>query len=156
MRTSSFVFSALPKLQKGVSLIELVAFLVVVSIASSALLATYANIVKRNADPIIMVRALELAQAKLDEVMALKYDANTPTGGIPACGSSGTGAVACNNSPDVDMNDVDDFNNFSDTPYTGYTRNVTVTTANNLKLITVNVTAPKGVTLTLAAYRANF
>lgn len=154
MRTKSYYFLKHPISQKGVSLMELVVFLVIVSIASSALLATYANSAKRNADPIIMVRALELAQAKLDEIMALKYDASTPTGGIPACGS--TGGSVCNNSPDADMNDVDDFNNFTDTPYTGYTRNVTVTTSNNLKLITVTVSAPKSVSLTLAAYRANF
>ncbi len=154
MRTRHFYCLKFPTRQRGVSLLELVAFLVIVSIASSALLATYANSAKRNADPIIMVRTLELAQAKLDEIMALKYDANTPTGGIPACGS--TGGPACNNTPDADMNDVDDFNNVSDTPYTGYTRNVTVTTSNNLKLITVTVSAPKSVSLTLAAYRANF
>lgn len=141
-------------LQQGVSLIELIAFLVVVSIASAALLATYNYSVIHNADPIIQVRALELAQAKLDEVMALKYDANTPTGGIPACDS--TGGPACSNAPDADMNDVDDYNNISDTPYSGYTRNVTVTTTNNLKLITVTVAAPKSFSVTLAAYRANF
>lgn len=141
--------------QKGVSLIELIVFLVVVSIASSALMATYTYSVKNSADPIIAIRALELAQAKLDEVLALKYDANTPTGGVPACSSLGA-PTTCNNLPDSDMNDVDDFNNVTDTPYTGYTRTVSVTTAGNEKLITVKVTAPKNVTYTFAAYRANF
>jgi MSHA pilin protein MshD len=141
-------------LQRGVSLIELIVFLVVVSVASTTLFAVYNYGLLHNADPIIQVRALELAQARLDEILALKYDANTPTGGIPACGS--TGGSVCNNTPDPDMNDVDDFNNISDTPYTGYTRLVTVTTANNLKLITVSVTAPKSWSVTLAAYRANF
>ncbi|GGY67928.1 MSHA biogenesis protein MshD [Cellvibrio zantedeschiae] len=155
MRTNSSVVDRY-NFQRGVSLIELVIFLVVVSIATSALLATYANSAKNNADPIIKVRALELAQARLDEILALKYDANTPTGGIPACNSTGTGAMTCNNSPDSDLNDVDDFHNVSDTPYTGYTRDVTVVTSNNLKLVTVTVTAPKNITLTLAAYRANF
>jgi len=141
-------------LQRGVSLLELIVFLVVVSIASSALLATFSYSASHNADPIIHVRALELAQAKLDEILALKYDANTPTGGIPACDS--TGGVPCNNLTDSDMNDVDDYNGVSDTPYTGYTRKVTVTVGNNLKLITVTITAPKNVTLTLAAFKANF
>jgi MSHA pilin protein MshD len=112
-------------------------------------------------DPVIKVRALEAVQSKLDEILALKYDAMTPTGGIPACNSSGSGALVCNNTTDADMNDVDDFNGFSDTPYTGYLRTVTVTpvtitTANDQKLITVTVTAPLNFSVALSAYKANF
>lgn len=142
------------KFQQGVSLIELIVFIIVIAIACSVLFKVYSYSAMRNADPIIQVRALELAQTKLDEIIALKYDENTPTGGIPACGA--TGGTACNNTPDSNMNDVDDFNNFTDTPYTGYSRNVTVTTANNLKLITVTVAAPRGYSIRLAAFRANF
>lgn len=154
MRTNFFTFSAKKQFQQGVSLIEMVVFIIVVGIASSALFATYNYSLLNNTDPLIQVRALELAQAKLDEVLVLKYDANTPTGGIPACGTP-TG-TACNNNPDSNMNDVDDFNGVSDTPYTGYNRTVSVVAANNLKLITVSVAAPRGFSVTLAAYRANF
>ncbi len=154
MRTKFFKISAKKQLQHGVSLIEMVVFIIVVGIASSALFATYNYSLMHNTDPLIQVRALELAQAKLDEILALKYDANTPTGGIPACDTP-TG-VACNNSPDANMNDVDDFDGVSDTPYTGYTRNVTVTTANDLKLITVRVNAPRNFSITLAVFKANF
>jgi MSHA pilin protein MshD len=154
MRTKVSKYSIKKQFQQGVSLIEMVVFIIVVGIASSALFATYNYSLLHNTDPLIQVRALELAQAKLDEVLALKYDANTPTGGIPACDTP-TG-VACNNSPDANMNDVDDFHDVSDEPYTGYTRRVTVTTANNEKLITVRVTAPRGFSVTLAAYKANF
>lgn len=154
MRTNFLTFSGQTYFQKGVSLIEMIVFIIVVGIASSALFATYNYSLMHNTDPLIQVRALELAQAKLDEVLALKYDANTPTGGIPACDTP-TG-VACNNSPDANLNDVDDFHGTSDTPYTGFTRSVTVVAANDLKLITVNVAAPKGFSVTLAAYKANF
>lgn len=140
--------------QQGVSLIELIVFILVVGIASSALFATYNYSLMHNTDPLIQVRSLELAQAKMDEVLALKYDANTPTGGIPACDTALW--VACNNIPDADMNDVDDFNGVSDTPYVGYTRTVTVTTASHLKLINVTVSAPKNFSVTLAVYKANF
>lgn len=154
MRTNFLKYHAKKQLQKGVSLIEMIVFIIVVGIASSALFAVYNYSLMHNTDPLIQVRALELAQAKLDEILALKYDANTPTGGIPACDTP-TG-VACNNSPDSNMNDVDDFHGTSDTPYTGYTRSVTVVAANDLKLITVSVVAPRGFTITLAAYKANF
>ncbi|HOY21917.1 MAG TPA: MSHA biogenesis protein MshD [Cellvibrio sp.] len=154
MHTNFFKYSGKKQFQQGVSLIEMIVFIIVVGIASSALFATYNYSLLHNTDPLIQVRALELAQAKLDEVLALKYDANTPTGGIPACDTP-TG-VACDNSPDANVNDVDDFHGTSDTPYTGYTRNVTVVAANDLKLITVTVVAPRNLTITLAAYKANF
>lgn len=154
MRTNFLIEPSKKQSQKGVSLIEMIVFIVVISIASSALLATYNYSLLHNTDPLIQVRALELAQSRLDEIIALKYDANTPTGGIPACDSP-TG-VPCNNTPDANMNDVDDFHNVNDTPYAGYTRRVTVTTANNLKLIRVTVLAPQNFSVTLAAFRANF
>lgn len=147
--------------QHGLSLVELIVFIVVVSIAGTIFFKSYNYSARHNADPLIHVRALEAAQSKLDEILALKYDAQTPTGGVPACNSTDTGATVCDNTPDGDMNDVDDFNGVSDTPYTGYTRSVTVTTItvatpNDEKLITVTVTGPQSTSIKLAAYRANF
>ena len=161
MRTNLFFLKKI-KFQRGVSLIELIVFLIVIAIASSALFVTYNYSLLHNPDPIIQMRAMELAQSRLDEILALKYDEKTPTGGIPACNS--TGGATCDNTPDTNRNDVDDFNNVSDTPYStvvngttySYTRNVTVTTANNAKLITVTVAAPNNVSVRLAAFKANF
>jgi MSHA pilin protein MshD len=156
MRTSKPVHDYSFARARGVSLIELIVFIVVIGVASSVLLRAYNYSLIHNADPLIRVRALELVQSKLDEILALKYDENTPTGGIPACSSSATFAVACTNTPDANMNDVDDFNGATDTPYTGYTRSVTVATASNEKLITVTVNGPLNFSVTLSAYRANF
>lgn len=142
--------------QQGISLLELVVFIVVVSIALSVLMGAYQQATRANVDPLIRVRALEAAQSKLDEIMALKYDEQTPSGGVPACSSSGAGIAACNDNPDANMNDVDDFHGFSDSPYTGYSRQVTVVASSNIKLITVSVTMPNGDSLSLAAERANF
>ena len=141
----------------GVSLIEMIVFIVVVSIALMALVGVYNQAMTRNVDPLIRIRCLEAAQSLLDEILLLKYDSATPTGGIPACGTP-TG-IACNNTPDPttrDYNDVDDYAGWSDVPYTGYTRTVSVTTNNNIKLIQVSVRAPSGDTILLAAERANF
>lgn len=145
-------------IQLGVSLIEMVVFIVVVSIALLALIGVYNQATRNNVDPIVRMRALEAAQSKLDEILSLKYDSATPTGGIPACGTSG--ANACTNTPDPsptpDYNDVDDFNGWSDEPYTGYNRSASVVTNGNIKLITVTVTMPTGGNILLSAERANF
>ena len=119
----------------GVSLIELVG--------------VYRQATITNVDPIIRTQALEAAQSLLDEILSLKYSESTPTGGVPAC-------TACDDTPDANMNDVDDYRNWSDTPYAGYARAVTVETnaANTLKLITVRVATPTGEAILLAAARA--
>lgn len=139
---------------KGVTLLEMIVFIVVVSIALTTLTAVFNQSVRKSNEPLIRQRALNLAQAKMDEVMALKYDAMTPTGGVPACDS--TGAPACNYTTDSDMNDVDDFHNRADTPYTGYQRLVTVTRVGNNKRIQVRVTSPDASSIVLTAERANF
>lgn len=144
------------KKHHGVSLIELIAFIVIVSIALTALIAVYVQSASNNVDPIIRVRLLEAAQSRLDQIIALKYDESTPSGGIPACGSSSATALACTNAPDANMNDVDDFHNAADQPYANYDRLVTVATDGNRKLITVTVTAPNNEAVTLSAYRYNF
>lgn len=157
MRIKSFSnFSISFYRQEGVSIFELIVFIVVVGIASASLFKVYNYSLMHNVDPIVMVRALEVAQSKLDEILALKYDEKTPTGGIPACNATNPAGAACDNTKDSNMNDVDDYNTYSDTPYTGYTRTVTVTTGTNEKLISVTVTTPLSTSLTLAAYRANF
>jgi len=139
--------------QSGVTLIELIVFIVVVGIALVALIGVFNQAARANADPLIRMRALEAAQSKLDEIIALKYDQGTPTGGIPACGTAG--GSNCTNSPDPDMNDVDDFHDWSDS-FDGYQRSVIVTTANNLKTITVSVRTPMGEVIRLSSQRANF
>lgn len=144
--------------QLGVSLIEMIVFIVVVSIALLALVGVYRQATITNVDPIIRTQALEAAQSKLDEILALKYDERTPTGGIPACSSPQVGSVPCDNNTDNNYNDVDDYNARTElnTPQPGYTRSVSVTTNVNIKVITVSVTTPTGETLLLSAERANF
>ena len=137
------------KNQSGVSLIELIVFIVVVSIALLALVGVYRQATINNPDPIIRMRALEAAQSLLDEIISLKYDEQTPTGGVPAC-------TTCDNNPDLNMDDVDDYHYFLDEPYPNYELSVSVTTANNIKLITVSVTTPTSETFLLSAERANF
>ncbi len=136
--------------QQGVSLLEMIVFIVVVSIALGALLSVYTQSARSNVDPIIRLRLLEAAQSRLDEVIALKYDEATPTGGVPACNPC-TGGV-----DPARLNNVSDFNEFEDDPYTIYQREVSVSNEGNRKLITVTVTAPDGQSLALSAYRYNF
>lgn len=161
------------KTQGGFTLIEMVVFLVVISIGLAALLTVYNYSVTRSVDPVVRVKLLELAQSQLDEVMARKFAEETPTGGVPACGSAEPGAAAsCSFGLDSGeslanpstLDDVDDFNNYSAT-VNGYTTAVAVVSAgtelgltvnNDAKRITVTATAPGGEAITLSGYRTNF
>lgn len=176
MRTKPPVFHSNTRVLRGFTLIELMVFIVVVSIALGALMRVYQQAVSTSVDPIIRVRLLELAQSKLDEVMVRKFDHNTPSGGIPACDSSGGGASAnctlalgregtesCASTGS--LNDVDDFHNCADSPYANYSREVVVSYAgtelglasnNSAKRIQVTVTLTGVDVISLSAYRANF
>ena len=152
--------------QSGVSLFELIVFIVVVSIALGALFSVFDYSMVNSVDPMIRVRALECAQAKLDEAIARKFDENTPTGGVPACGSAEMGAVACSGiAVDAGFDDIGDYNgqNFVDgdcnvsIAVTGEGTDLGMADdANLVRLITVTSTMPDGSTVMLSAYHTNF
>ena len=117
--------------QKGVTLIELIAFIVVLGIGVVAIGSVFQHSVVRVQDPIIHSQLISMAQAQLDEILSRRYDENTPVGGIPACGTTILCAGLGLDSGEVITNiatldDVDDFNGYEDTPQANYSRQVTV------------------------------
>lgn len=149
----------------GVTLIETVVFIVVLSIGLTAMVKAMNNHLSNSVDPISNTRALECAQAKLDEISARKFDENSPTGGIPACGSAEQGSVACLGIvADSDFDDVGDYNNQVDNSDSNCSITVTVVnggtdlglSANQARRITVDVTSPGDGRTSLTTYRTNF
>ena len=151
------------KYQRGVTLIETIVFIVVVSIALVALVKVFSASVINSVDPVVRVRALELAQAQLDEILARKFDENTPTGGVPACDSA-SGVACAGIVADADYDDVGDFNNYTNNSYPNYSITVDVNNAGadlglsvtQARLISVHVGMPGGDSLTLSSYKVNF
>ncbi|MCW8196634.1 type II secretion system protein [Proteobacteria bacterium 005FR1] len=151
--------------QRGVTLIELVVFIVVVSIALTAMISAMNYNLVKSVDPVVQMRALECAQAKLDEISARKFDENSPTGGVPACGSAEAGAVACAGiAAEAQLDDVGDFAGQVDNSNPDCSISVTVVNAggdlglpaDQARRVTVNVTSPGGGQATLSTYRSNF
>lgn len=152
-----------PSAQAGVSLVEAIVFIVVISIALGALINVFSFSVLNSVDPVSRVRALEIAQAQMDEILARKFDENTPAGGVPACDSAaGVGCLGI--VPDGDFDDVGDYHGLSDNSNSYHTVSVSVTNAGTdiglaatrARLIAVSVTIPGGDSLTISAYRVNF
>ncbi len=67
--------------QKGISLIELVIFIVILSVALTGITLIYINATRYSADPMVRIRSIELAQTTLEEILLKGYDESTPSGG---------------------------------------------------------------------------
>lgn len=88
MRTSS-------KSQPGLSLIEAIVFILIISIGLTGVISVYLYTTRHSADAMLSLKTVELSQALMDEILSKGYDENTPVGG----GCVGSGAnTACNSS----------------------------------------------------------
>lgn len=150
--------------QGGITLIELIVFIVVMGIALTVMVTAMNSSLIRSVDPVMDIRALECAQAKLDEVVARRFDKNSPMGGIPACGS--TGALACAGiASDSALDNVGAYADYLD-PDDSYCGRIEVSvspagvdlglSAEQARLITVRVQTRGGGSAVLSTYRANF
>lgn len=148
---------------QGFSLIETIVFMVVVSIALVSLTAVFNQSVVQSVDPAVRIRALEHGQALMDEILARRFDQNSPTGGIPACGTAESPPCAGIN-PDGQLDDVGDYHGWVDNSHPYYQVSATVIEAgselgldnHHARRITVRVDADDGSTLVLSAYKVNF
>ena len=159
------------------TLIELIITIVVMGIALAALVSSLSVGIGRSTQPMWEGKALELSQAYLDEVLAMKFDYQTPSGG----GVVSAGQNPCTYSNDGQSrelyDDVDDYNGVSDSPpvlidstidmsrYTNYQVDIAVICAgtelgldddNMAKRITVTVSVPSGESRSVAIYKGNY
>lgn len=116
--------------QTGISLIELVIFIVILSVALTSITLLYINTTRYSADPLIRIRSVELAQSTLEEILLKSYDHSTPVGGgcvrfpsgssrCPVSNVAATSQTAATLAAEEGsanrtlFNDVDDYHNIS-------------------------------------------
>ncbi|MCF6291402.1 MAG: type II secretion system GspH family protein [Desulfobacterales bacterium] len=77
---------------RGFTLIELVMTIVILGF-SSLIIVPFFQAITSSPDPMIRQRSIALGQAMMDEILAKRWDENTPIGGGPVCTAteSGTG-----------------------------------------------------------------
>lgn len=108
--------------QSGISLIEAIVFILIISIGLSAIVSVYLYTTRNSANTMLSLKTVELSQALMDEILSKGYDENTPIGG----GCVGSGATtACNSSTAFstfgldgvetrpNFNDVDDYHDIA-------------------------------------------
>jgi MSHA pilin protein MshD len=155
--------------QRGFTLIELIIFIVVVSVGMVGILQVMNTVVKSSADPMVRKQAMALAESILEEIMLKEHcDPDTATLAPPAspvCPASRVGADQ--ETLRADYDDVDDYNGqtkavFLDWPASLSSYSVAITVAPPatisgvpMKQVTVAVTGG-GNTVSLTGYRANY
>lgn len=168
------------QLMRGITLIELLLFIIIVSVALVGALAVFGPSAKGSADPMLDKQTLNLAEALLREVMQKSFqnDATDPGNTSSTLGCTPTTTPACvQDTPAhrANYNDVGDYNNYGPqvpvridgvTPVAGLvacTESVAVVAGNvdgvAGRLITVTVVcAPAGVatSITLTGFRTNY
>ncbi len=169
--------------QSGFTLVELIVFIIVVSLAVTGVVLVINRTVTQAPEALVRTRALEIAQAYLDEIATKRYDENTGQGGVPRCDSTDPGARPCSNvlGPEAGetravFDDTDDYHGLDDSPprdasgnpfpgYAGYRVQVSVAYAGTevglandrlAKRVTLIVTTPLGDTIPVSVYRGNF
>jgi MSHA pilin protein MshD len=144
----------------GFTLIELIVFIVIVSVGLAGVLTSLNYSVMHSADPLQPKQALAIAESLLEEVLLKNYI--NPSGGYtPTTCSAASPSVASTTCDHLQFDDIGDFVSYSVTPITGYTATVTVDTSAALGAITatsiqVSVTTPNSGTITLTGYRTNY
>jgi MSHA pilin protein MshD len=172
-----------PAAARGFTLVELIVFIIVVAVGLTGTLLVINHSVLLAPKALVRTRAMELAQAYLDEIATKRYDENTGQGGIPRCDSTDTGSQACTTTlgPEgsetrATYDDVDDYNGIDDAPpvdakgsplanYADYRVQVAVEYAGlelgladdrHAKRVTVTITTPLASSIPVSYYRTNF
>jgi MSHA pilin protein MshD len=155
--------------QCGVTLVELVLAVLILSIAVASVLGVLGLTAGRSADPLLARQSLAIAESLLGEILAQPFTAADLDGGANAIGPE---AGESRGSATTPFDHVDDYHGYAmngivaadGTPVAGlagYSASVTVApqalgniAAGEGLLVTVTVTAPGGSQVELAGFRA--
>lgn len=159
------LLSAVEGRQRGISLIELIVFIVIISVALAGILLVLNQVTKHSADPLVHKQALATAESLLEEIELQDF--------VKASGVVATNAVTQANRA-TEYHIVSDYNGFATTgifPVSGpgiaglanYNTSVTVTGtalgnigAASAAVITVTVTDPRNDSVSISGYRTAY
>ncbi len=150
--------------QRGISLIELIMFIVIISVALTGILLVMTKVTSHSADPLLHKQAIAAAESLLEEIELQDF--------ISASGATVAVTQANRNTAYHIVKDYDGFATSGVFPVSGaagvaglgsYNAKVTVTdtalgdvAAGSSVLITVKVTDPQGTIIPISGYRTAY
>lgn len=153
--------------QRGLTLIELIMFIVIVSVGLAGILLVINTVVKSSADPVVRKQSIAMADAILEEVLLKAYQ--NPAGGFVPTGCDTQRALfddvsdyACFDGSTAAKKILGDQMIASSTtvlPDTFWAKvEVTAVTVSgaSMKKVTVTVTDPSNAVYALSGYRGNY
>jgi MSHA pilin protein MshD len=156
--------------KKGFTAIEIVIATAILCVGLIPVVASFLKVSAGVSDRVVERTALLQAQGLLDEIRLLNWD-ETTTDPTVLSSYSAIGLDAGESLPSTGIDDVDDYNGYTDTPLPGYTRSVTVEYSSaavngsvitsvgptNFKMVRVSVTrtGPPNVTKTVGTLLVN-
>lgn len=108
-----------PTGNSGFTLIEIIVGMVISAISLTMLYSLIYPQILRSVEPTLQVRAAELGQAIVEEILAKPYDEQSPTGSVPPCNPCTIAAnfgVDSGESARAEFDDVDDFDGYCGSP----------------------------------------
>ncbi|MEQ1879575.1 MAG: type II secretion system protein [Burkholderiales bacterium] len=173
-------------LERGISLIELVMFIMIISIGIAGLLLVFSTTTRRSADPLIQKQMLSMAEALLEEVQSKPFTYCDPDdAGAATAGAAVLGAGNCQTTVEVlgpeageisraTFDNVSDYNGLSLAPVTDIAGNTIASLASysasialaavglggvpaaDALQITVTVTGPGSSSLSVQGFRTRY
>ncbi len=164
---------------RGFTLVETVIAIAVFAVAMTILIVAFNPATTQSADPILQIRAAELAQAYMEEVLGKRFDENNGVGSRTRCGEAGQPACSGTLGPDggesrATYDDVDDYNGLNEPPTdalgnpranysSSYSISITVSyaggdlglNANDAKRVDLVVQAPNQSSYNFTFYKTN-
>ena len=180
--------------ERGVTLVELVVFIVLVGVAMAGVFAAFNTITAASSDPQVRKQALAIAESLMEEIELMPFtfcdpdDANAATATNSSLGAGGCATLSEDTAigpeagesrynPSQPYDNVSDYNSFAMSPgiqditnttisgLGAYSATVTITQvgtafglADNTDALKISilVTGPAGVSITLEGYRARY
>lgn len=160
----------MPQFQSGATLVELIIFIVIVSLGVAGVLLAINTATRGGTDPMIRKNALSIAEAMLEEVSLMPFtfcdadDAQATTAASATIGAAGCQATIDVIGPEpgetryaaaTPFDHVDDYNGFNMNPIVDITNTAIGTLANYSASVTVAAVALGGIAATDANGQAN-